>query len=41
MAAVSTFQVVEPAPPDAVFNVLTLYKEDTNEQKVNLSVGGE
>ena len=37
----SVFDGMEAAPPDAIFNVLTKYKEDTFPKKVNLSVGGE
>ncbi|XP_019852419.1 PREDICTED: probable aspartate aminotransferase, cytoplasmic [Amphimedon queenslandica] len=35
----SVFDGMEAAPPDAVFNVLAKYKEDTFPKKVNLSVG--
>ena len=41
MAGKSRFADVPLAPPDGVFNVLALYKEDEDPQKVNLSVGGE
>ncbi len=34
------FQEVDRAPPDVVFNVLAKYKENTDVNKVNLSVGG-
>lgn len=38
--ASSRFQSVERAPADVVFNILAKYKEDTDPNKVNLSVGG-
>ena len=40
MASASKFQDVERAPPDIVFNVATRYREDTDPNKVNLSIGG-
>lgn len=39
--ASSRFQTVERAPPDVVFNVLAKFKEDTDPNKVNLSIGGK
>uniref|UniRef100_A0A1X7UU54 aspartate transaminase n=1 Tax=Amphimedon queenslandica TaxID=400682 RepID=A0A1X7UU54_AMPQE len=35
----SVFDGMEAAPPNAVFNVLAKYKEDTFPKKINLSVG--
>ena len=41
MASQSVFESVEKAPPDLIFNVLAKFKEDPDQNKVNLSVGGE
>ena len=41
MATASVFQDVDRAPPDVVFNVVGKYKEDTDVNKVNLSIGGK
>lgn len=37
----SVLSHVDAVPPDSVFNVAALYKQDKHPQKVNLSVGGE
>ena len=37
---VSYFDQLETAKPDPVFNVLVKFKEDRDQNKVNLSVGG-